>query len=245
MIFQSLFKKAIPASFLEKNLPQHIAIIMDGNGRWAKRRGLPRAAGHKQGVEALRRAVKACVEFGVKYLSVYAFSTENWGRPREEVDFLMMLLGETINREVEELNKNGVRIRFLGRLQQLPVLLQQKMAEAEKSTENNQRLKLNIMLSYGGRAEIVDAAKKIIQEGISSDQVTEETISRHLYTCDLPDPDLLIRTAEEKRVSNFMLWQTAYSELYFTSVLWPDFDREEMLKAILDYQKRVRRFGRI
>ena len=223
----------------------HIAIIMDGNGRWAKLRGLPRIAGHKMGVEALRGVVKACPEFGVRTLSVYAFSTENWDRPKDEVDFLMSLLGETIDREVEELNKNGVKIRFFGRLWQLPESVQKKISEATERTSHNDRLNLNIMLSYGGRAELVDAFKKMTNDKLTNDKINEETISNYLYTKGIPDPDLLIRTASEMRVSNFLLWQIAYAELYVTETLWPDFKKEDLAKAISDYQKRVRRFGRV
>ena len=232
-----------------KNIPQHIAIIMDGNGRWAKQKGLPRAAGHKEGVSSLKEVLKACAEVGVKFLTVYAFSTENWGRPKTEVDFLMALFSQTIDRQVKELMESKVRIRFLGRLDDFSPKLKKKMREAMEKTKGNARISLNVMVNYGGRAEIVDAANEIVREkqgeaGRSRD-VTEEELSKHLYTKDLPDPDLLIRTASEMRVSNFMLWQIAYAEIYVTPVLWPDFRRGQLIAAIEEYQKRERRFGKL
>lgn len=216
---------------------------MDGNGRWADQRGLPRIAGHKKGVDSLKEAVKTCVEAGVKYLSVYAFSTENWGRPENEVNFLMRLFSETIDLEVNELDKNGVRIRFMGRLNQFPKGLQNKMHDAMQKLEKNSRLNLNIMVNYGGRAEIIDAIKQLNKSQLDNDQITEENISNHLYTKGIPDPDLLIRTANEMRLSNFLLWQIAYSEIYVSSILWPDFKKEHLLAAIEEYKKRERRFG--
>jgi len=224
------------------NIPQHIAIIMDGNGRWAEQRGLPRVAGHKEGAESLRAVLRACAELGVKYLTVYAFSTENWSRPQEEVDFLMNLFSQTIDREIDELIKNGVRLNFLGRLEKFSESLRKKMYEAMEKTKGNDRITLNVMVNYGGRAEIVDAFNQILKEGRK--EVDEETLKQYLYTKDIPDPDLLIRTANEMRVSNFLLWQIAYSELYVTPVLWPDFRKEQLLAAIEDYQKRVRKFGK-
>jgi undecaprenyl diphosphate synthase len=226
-----------------EKIPQHIAIIMDGNGRWAKQRRLPRIAGHKEGAEAVRAALKACVEFGVKYLTVYAFSTENWGRPQEEVGFLMNLFSLTIDRELKELMKNRVRLNFIGRLGKFSDLLQKKMKDAMERTKGNDRITLSVMVNYGGRAEITDAFNRLAAEGRK--EVDEETISRYLYTAGIPDPDLLIRTASEMRVSNFMLWQIAYSEIYVSPVLWPDFRRDQMKEAIEAYQKRERRFGKI
>jgi undecaprenyl diphosphate synthase len=223
--------------------PQHIAIIMDGNGRWAKKRGFPRVEGHRRGANSLKEAVKTCVEVGVKYLTVYAFSTENWKRPKEEVGFLMKLLAVTIEKEVGELDKNGVKLRFLGRISMLPENLRNKISAAEEKTRNNKKLNLSIMLSYGGRAEIVDAFKSIVKKHVKSDTISEELIGENLYTAGIPDPDLLIRTAGEMRISNFMLWQLAYSELWVTDVLWPDFRRENLVDAIEGFGKRTRKFG--
>jgi len=225
-----------------QNIPQHIAIIMDGNGRWAKERGLPRIAGHREGAESLRVVLKACNEFGVKYLTVYAFSTENWQRPKDEVDFLMNLFAETIDRELDELMANRIRINFLGRLSKFSPELQKKMKEAMEKTKENDASTLNVMVNYGGRAELADAVQAIINEGRGT--VDEESISQHLYTKNIPDPDLLIRTASEMRVSNFLLWQIAYAEIYVTPVLWPDFRREQLKEAIESYQRRVRKFGK-
>lgn len=215
---------------------------MDGNGRWAKQKGLPRIAGHREGSESLRIILKGCAEFGVKYLTVYAFSTENWRRPQEEVDFLMDLFSVTIDREIEELMENEVRLNFLGRLWGFSPNLQKKMKESIEKTKNNKRITLNVMVNYGGRAEIVDAVQAIIKEGQGA--LDEEMISQHLYTKGIPDPDLLIRTASEMRVSNFLLWQIAYAEIYVTPILWPDFRKDQLREAIEDYQKRVRKFGK-
>ncbi|HTY13611.1 MAG TPA: isoprenyl transferase [Candidatus Omnitrophota bacterium] len=225
-----------------KHIPQHIAIIMDGNGRWAKKRGLPRIAGHKKGAESLREVVKACNELGVKYLTVYAFSTENWQRPEDEVGFLMRLFMEAINNEVQKLHKNKVRIRFLGRLEKFSPELREKMKWAMELTKENLAGNLNVMVNYGGRAELVDAFNAIRAAGM--DKIDEGTVNRYLYTAGIPDPDLLIRTANEMRVSNFLLWQIAYSELYVTDVFWPDFGKQELLKAVEEYGKRERRYGK-
>jgi len=224
-------------------IPKHIAIIMDGNGRWARKRGLPRIEGHRRGATSLKEVVKACVEIGVKYLTVYAFSTENWKRPREEVSFLMNLLSSTIDREINELNKNKIKVRFLGRISMLPEKLRNKIRSAEDKTKSNSKLNLNIMLSYGGRAELTDAVKSIVKNHIKSDRIDEDVISRSLYTAGIPDPDLLIRTAGEMRVSNFMLWQIAYSEIWVTDILWPDFRKKHLVEAISDYSGRIRKFG--
>lgn len=226
-------------------IPQHIAIIMDGNGRWAKQKGLPRVAGHKEGAGSVREALKTCAEIGIKYLTVYAFSTENWGRPKEEVDFLMNLFSLTIDREIDELMKNRVRLNFIGRLEKFSDLLQKKMMAAMEKTKSNDRITLNVMVNYGGRAEIVDAFKKMTNDQLNNDQISEETIGNYLYTKGIPDPDLLVRTASEMRVSNFMLWQIAYSEIYVTPVLWPDFRRDQLLEAVKAYQQRERRFGKL
>lgn len=228
-----------------KSVPQHIAIIMDGNGRWAKKRGLPRIEGHRRGAESLREIVKSCSKLGVKYLTVYAFSTENWARPKEEVSFLMGLFMEAINGEVQKLHKNNVRIRFLGRLDAFNAELQEKMKWAMELTEKNTTGNLNVMVNYGGRAEIVDALKKMTNDKLASNQIDEETIGKYLYTAGVPDPDLLIRTANEMRVSNFLLWQIAYSEIYVTDTYWPDFREPQLMKAIEEYGKRERRFGKI
>lgn len=229
-------------------IPVHIAIIMDGNGRWAKKRGLPRIAGHKVGVDALKEIVKVCGEIGVKYLTVYAFSTENWKRPKDEVSFLMNLFFDTLEREVNELNKNNVRLRFLGRLTEFSPKLQEKISNSVEKLSKNTGLNLNVMVNYGGRAEIVDAVNEIVEsrewkvEG--RDKITAQDIQAHLYTKEIPDPDLLIRTASEMRISNFLLWQIAYAEIYVADVFWPDFRKAELLKAIESFGKRERRFGK-
>lgn len=217
---------------------------MDGNGRWATARGLPRMEGHRAGTENLRPMIKACVEFGVKYLTLYAFSTENWGRPREEVNGLLAILESVIDRELKELNAEGVRIVHVGRLEAMPKKVREKVRHSMEVTRNNERLILNIAWNYGGRDEIVYALQNIIREGIPADEVTEDVVTQHLFTrC--PDPDLIIRTSGEIRVSNFLLWQSAYSEWYFTPTLWPDFDKEELKKAIEEFSQRKRRFGKI
>jgi undecaprenyl diphosphate synthase len=234
--------KQKPAEEFAK-IPAHIAIIMDGNGRWAEKRHLPHIAGHRAGTENLRRIIKACVEFGVKYLTIYAFSTENWKRPPDEVNGLMQILAESIEKEMDELNKQGTQLRHIGRLEQLNPSLRKKVEAAIQLTKKNQRLVLTIAWNYGSRDEIVYALENIIKQGIKPDQVNEQIISQNLFTIGLPDPDLVIRTSGEMRTSNFLLWQTAYSEWYFTPVLWPDFDKEELHKAIIEYGNRDRRFG--
>jgi len=219
---------------------------MDGNGRWAKQKDKPRIFGHQEGARSLRAVLTACAEFGVKYLTVYAFSTENWGRPQEEVDFLMELFANTIDNEMEELMKNSVRLQFLGRLEKFSPALREKMQKAMDQTKNNNRITLNVMVNYGGRAEIVDAVNEILENRKSKmeNRIAEEDLQAHLYTKGIPDPDLLIRTANEMRVSNFLLWQIAYAEIYVTPELWPDFRKEQLKAAIEDYQKRVRKFGK-
>jgi undecaprenyl diphosphate synthase len=224
-------------------VPEHVAIIMDGNGRWAKARGLPRAEGHRQGTENLRRILKACVEYGVKVLTIYAFSTENWSRPRAEVRMLMKILEMVIDRELDELNANGVQIRHIGELDGIDPALQRKIRAACDYTKNNRTLILNVAFNYGGRDEIVHAVRRIIAEGIPPEKVDDTLISRYLYTGDLPDPDLIIRTSGELRVSNFLIWQGAYAEYYVTPIYWPDFDKEELRKALIEYGHRRRRFG--
>ena len=224
-------------------VPTHVAIIMDGNGRWALARGLPRLVGHRAGTENLRRIITACVEFGVKYLTIYAFSTENWGRPREEVEGLMNILEDVIDRELAELNKEGVQLRHIGRLERLDPKLQEKVMDAIELTKHNDRLVLNVAFNYGGRDEIVFAIQKMINDGVKPAEVTSDLVSRYLFTAGVPDPDLIIRTSGELRVSNFLIWQGAYSEWYVTSVYWPDFNKEEFRKALDTFARRDRRFG--
>lgn len=230
-----------------KQLPRHLAIIMDGNGRWAQQRGLPRAAGHRAGVEALRDIVKACIEWGITILTVYAFSTENWKRPQEEVEALMNLLVEYLHQELSELYQEGVQIRAIGRLEGLPHKAQEELARARQITAHNNRLILNLALNYGSRAELVDACQKIARQvatgRLQPEAINEEVINGALYTGDLPDPDLLIRPSGEMRLSNFLLWQLAYTELWITDIYWPDFRRENLRQALLAYQRRERRFG--
>jgi len=228
---------------LPERIPRHVAIIMDGNGRWAAAHGLPRSEGHRRGTENLRNLIKTAVEFGVEILTVYAFSTENWGRPRREVNLLLRILEMVIDRELRELHANGVQIRHIGELSGIPENIQRKVIKACEHTKGNTRLILNVAFNYGGRDEIVHAVRRIVEAGIPADQITEDVITAHLYTAGLPDPDLIIRTSGELRVSNFLIWQGSYSEYYATPVYWPDFNREEFLGAILDYNRRKRRFG--
>lgn len=224
-------------------VPEHVGIIMDGNGRWARQRGLPRIAGHRKGTENLRRVLRAAVEFGIKILTIYAFSTENWGRPEEEVQGLLAILRHMIDREVPELHKEGVRLRHLGRLERIPPKLEQKILDAIELTKDNDRLTLNVAFNYGGRAEIVDAIRDIIAEGVTPEDVDGTVVSEHLYTAGQPDPDLIIRTSGEMRLSNFLIWQAAYAEFYITPTLWPDFDKGELYSALEDFNQRERRFG--
>jgi undecaprenyl diphosphate synthase len=230
---------------LPKNIPRHVAIIMDGNGRWAKARGLPRVAGHRAGVENLRRVIEGCVEDGVEILTIYAFSTENWERPEEEVRGLMMILEDVIDRELSELHRNGVQLHHLGRLDKLSPFLQRKVQEAIELTRDNRRLILNIAFNYGGRDELVCAVRQMIRDGVAADSVDEALIGKYLFTAGTPDPDMVIRTSGEQRISNFLIWQSAYSEWYFPAVLWPDFNKEELRKALWEYSSRDRRFGGI
>jgi undecaprenyl diphosphate synthase len=228
----------------KENVPRHVAIIMDGNGRWAKSQGKERIFGHFNGVEAVRASVKAATKAGVKYLTLYAFSTENWNRPKEEVDALMNLLVHTIVEEIEELNKNEVRLHTIGDTQSLPESCQLELKNGMERTAQNDRLNLILALSYSARWELTEAIKKIISEKINASQITDALIDSYLTTKDYPDPELLIRTSGEKRISNFLLWQIAYAELHFTETLWPDFNEEDFYKAICDYQSRERRFGK-
>lgn len=224
-------------------IPRHIAIIMDGNGRWAGERNLPRQEGHRAGVENIRPIVEGCIEAGVKYLTVYAFSTENWSRPEEEVNCLISLLGEAIVRETPRLHEEGVRILHLGSLDRLPEDQKLSVESALQLTRNNDRLVLSAAYNYGGRADIIQAVRRMMEEGLSPDEVTEERLSSYLYTSDLPDPDLVIRTAGEMRLSNFLIWQAAYAEYWSTPVYWPDFRKEHLFQAISDYGRRKRKFG--
>ena len=230
----------------EPGLPEvaeSVAIIMDGNGRWARQRGLPVAAGHRAGTRALRRTVEAAIDLGVRSLTVYAFSTENWTRPPEEVEALMEIFSETIDRELPDLAKQGVRTRFVGRRDRAPDALQRKMAAMEADTADRDRLELWIAFDYGGRAEIAEAARRIVESGAEPHDVDEALVASHLYAPEMPDPDLLIRTSGELRVSNFLLWQLAYAELVFVDRLWPDFGEAELRAALEDYATRRRRFG--
>jgi len=224
-------------------LPNHVAIIMDGNGRWAKQRGLPRLEGHRAGVENMPSVIEYFIKLQLNYLTLYGFSTENWSRPEEEITGLFLLLGEIIDKETLKLHKRGVRLRHLGQLDRLPENLQLAINRAIELTKNNTGMNLNFALNYGGRAEILDAVCRIIAEGIPSENIDEKLFSSYLYTADLPEVDLVIRTGGEFRISNFLMWQAAYSEYYFTKVLWPDFDSKEIDKALLSYSQRQRRFG--
>lgn len=234
-----------PSTISIEKVPQHVAIIMDGNGRWAIQRGLPRLAGHKAGTENLRRVIRSTVEFGVKYLTIYAFSTENWGRPPEEVQGLMFILQDVIDHELNELHKEGVQLRHIGRLEKLDQKIQKKVLKAIELTKNNDRLILNVAFNYSGRDEIVYAIQKIINAGIPAEDVTDEMVNKYLFTAGVPDPDLIIRTSGELRLSNFLIWQAAYSEWYITPKFWPDFDKEEYRHALESFAQRDRRYGKV
>lgn len=228
-----------------ERLPQHIAVIMDGNGRWAKRRRLPRIAGHRAGIRAVRQAVEACARLGVPYLTLYAFSIENWKRPHTEIKLLMGLLREYLKKEIGELNKQNISLGVIGRIEKLPENVRRDLKNAIEKTGRNSGMRLTLALNYGARAELVDAVRVLAQKLKGNGDVTidEETFSRHLYTRGLPDPDLLIRTSGEMRLSNFLLWQAAYSEIWVTETLWPDFSQMHLFQAIIDFQKRERRYG--
>ena len=251
-LFSSIFaskKNSSQGKIINGNIPKHVAIIMDGNGRWATKRHLPRSAGHRAGVESLREIINTSIEIGVGYLTVYSLSSENWKRPESEVNFLMKLFLATIKNELRLLMEHGVRLRLIGDRKSLPPEVVEAYEEAEKKTSENTKLNFNIALNYGSRQEILDAFK-ILGEKIKSSELNIEDIcikdlSDNLYTKDIPDPDFLIRTSGEHRISNFLLWQISYSELYFTKVLWPDFKQKHFLKAIEEYQKRNRRFGKL
>lgn len=232
---------------LEKltNIPTHVAIIMDGNGRWAVEKGLPRVSGHKAGTENLREVIEASVEFGIKYLTIYAFSTENWKRPKEEIQGLMRIFKTMLDRELNNLHENGVQLRHFGCLDRIDEVLKSKVIEAIELTKDNQTLILNVAFNYGGRDEILRAVQGIIKDGLPADDVDEKTFSRYLYSANCPDPDLIIRTSGEYRCSNFLIWQGAYSEWYFTPTYWPDFGREDLHQALMAFNQRERRYGKV
>jgi undecaprenyl diphosphate synthase len=230
-------------------IPNHVAVIMDGNGRWAKQKGMARVFGHKNGVKAVRETIEAAREIGIKVLTLYAFSTENWNRPKKEVAILMSLLVSSLKDELKTLQENNIKLQTIGQIQNLPKKAQKELQEVTHLTQNNTAMVLNLALSYGSREEIVNTikkiSKKVVNKQLSIEEINENIINNHLYTFTLPDVDFLIRTSGEKRISNFLLWQIAYAELYFTNVLWPDFRKEDFFKAILNYQQRERRFGKI
>jgi undecaprenyl diphosphate synthase len=226
-------------------VPRHVAIIMDGNGRWAATRGLPRIAGHERGTDNIRRITYAAAELGIKYLTLWAFSTDNWRRPADEIEGIMRILGEVIERETDELHRQGAQLRHIGSLEGLRPDLSQSVRDAIERTRENDRLVLTLAFNYGGRQELVTAIRDLVASGIAPEEITEEAVSAHLFTRDLPDPDLIVRTSGEHRFSNFLLWQSAYAELFFTPVLWPDFGPDDLRQAVLDYGRRERRFGGI
>jgi undecaprenyl diphosphate synthase len=249
MIAKQTVLQDLPADLERERLPKHVAVIMDGNGRWAKQRGLPRIMGHRRGVDALKALLRCCRDWGVQALTAYAFSTENWGRPLEEVDFLMTLFERVLRQELKEMIQENVQISFVGNLHALPRSLQLEIERSMAETRDNQGIRFTIATNYGGRQEILQACRAIatqVQQGLlQPDQIDEALFERHLYTAGVCDPDLLIRTSGEMRISNFLLWQMAYSEIYVTNTLWPDFDRTEFHRALCDYQQRHRRFGKL
>ncbi|OUL34448.1 isoprenyl transferase [Nostoc sp. T09] len=240
---------SLPPDLNPQHLPQHIAVIMDGNGRWATSRGLTRIAGHRQGAKTLKELLRCCKDWGIKALTAYAFSTENWRRPVEEVDFLMLLFERLLRRELAQMHQEGVRISFIGDLSALPQTLQIQMQRSMAETLHNQAIHFTVAVNYGSRNEITRVCRQVaelVERGeLSPEEVNESFVTQHLYTADTPEPDLLIRTSGEMRLSNFLLWQMAYTEMYFTDILWPDFDREAFHQALLSYQKRDRRFGQV
>lgn len=247
MIIISNSKDIKNVLFDKDKIPQHLAIIMDGNGRWAKKKGLPRSAGHREGAKAVKRVIASCLKYNIPALTLFAFSTENWKRPKNEINYLLKIFERVLSKEKANLIKNNIKINFIGRLKELPNSLNEKMNELSESTRKNNKLILNIAINYGGRAEITDALKsitiKILDKKLNIEEINENTIGNNLYTRDLPDPDLLIRTAGEMRISNFMIWQIAYTEFWVTSTLWPDFDENSLIEAIRNFQKRVRKYG--
>ena len=228
-----------------QNVPAHVAIIMDGNGRWAANRGLPRLAGHEAGTSNIRRITEAAGELGIRYLTLWAFSSENWSRPAEEVSGIVRILGETLDRELSALHRQGAQLRHIGNLDGLPPQMQQAIVDAIELTRENDKLVLTLAFDYSGRQELLDAIRRIVADGIPPDAIDDATISRYLFTSDLPDPDLIIRTSGEYRLSNFLVWQSAYAELYFSPVLWPEFGPGDLEEAVLDFSRRERRFGNI
>ncbi|PSB32631.1 polyprenyl diphosphate synthase [Stenomitos frigidus] len=239
----------LPADLECERLPRHVAVIMDGNGRWAKQRGMPRIMGHRRGVDVLKDLLRCCRDWGIQALTAYAFSTENWGRPSEEVEFLMTLFERVLRQELREMVQENVQIRFVGNLQALPQSLQEEIARSVELTQHNQSIRFTVATNYGGRQEILQACRAIatqVQQGLlQPEQIDEAVFERHLYTAGICDPDLLIRTSGEMRLSNFLLWQMAYAELYVTDTLWPDFDRKAFYQALSAYQQRDRRFGKL
>ncbi|MBI3287700.1 MAG: di-trans,poly-cis-decaprenylcistransferase [Chloroflexi bacterium] len=226
-------------------VPQHIGIIMDGNGRWARERGLPRLEGHRAGTENIRRVLEACSQYGIQIVTLYAFSTENWGRPNQEVQGLLSILEQVIDREAANFHQRGVQLRHIGRLEGVSESLKNKVRRALELTKDNQRMILNVAFNYGGRAEILEAVRRILEEGVPPHQLSEEVFESYLYTAGLPDPDLIIRTGGEMRLSNFLVWQAAYAEYYAVNTCWPDFDEQELYRALLAYSQRERRFGKL
>jgi undecaprenyl diphosphate synthase len=239
----------LPTDLKRELLPQHVAVIMDGNGRWAKRQGLPRIMGHKRGVDALKDLLRCCQDWGIQALTAYAFSTENWKRPQEEVDFLMTLFQRVLRQELREMVEENVQIKFVGNLQDLPRSLQQEISRSMEETKDNRGIRFSVATNYGGRQEILQACQAIakqVQQGLlQPNEIDEQMFESHLYTAGITDPDLLIRTSGEMRLSNFLLWQMAYGEIYITDALWPDFDRAEFHRALCAYQQRERRFGKV
>ena len=230
--------------FMQNKIPKHIGIIMDGNRRWATEKGLPPFEGHRYGVSTVRKIIRHCFDRGVKYLTLFTFSTDNWSRPKKEVDFLLRLIKLLIRKEVEKLHIKKIRVNILGRVEEFPKLLRQEMYRAMEKTKSNTKGVLNLALNYGGRVEILDAVKKIISSGLKAQELTEETISQNMYAPDISDPDLIIRTSGELRTSGFLLWEAAYAELYFTKKYWPDFEEKDLDGAIEEYSRRQRRFGK-
>lgn len=249
MTAHSTVLRELPTDLTQERLPRHVAVIMDGNGRWARKQGLPRIMGHRRGVDALKDILRCCKDWGIQALTAYAFSTENWGRPLEEVDFLMLLFERVLRQELKEMMEENVQIRFVGNLEALPRSLQKEIQLSMEQTRDNTGIQFTVATNYGGRQEIVQACKLIatkVQQGLlQPDEIDEAVFAHHLYTSEVCDPDLLIRTSGEMRISNFLLWQVAYAELYVTDTLWPDFDRSEFHRALADYQQRDRRFGKV
>ncbi len=249
MTAKPIVLQELPPDLDQNRLPRHVAIIMDGNGRWAKRQGLPRIMGHRKGVDSLKDLLRCCKDWGIPALTAYAFSTENWGRPRTEVEFLMTLFERVLRREMAEMMEENVRIRFVGDLEQLPLSLQEEITRSMRETKDNFGINFTVATNYGGRQEILQACRAIasqVEKGLlSANEIDEQIFEHHLYTQGLSHPDLLIRTSGEMRISNFLLWQMAYAEIYVTSTLWPDFDRQQFYQALSNYQQRHRRFGKL